>query len=243
MILFKAILFFIVLISPLNANTIYNLIKIPNLEVYKIDTKNGLRYLYATKPFMLGVNHKKNINCYNSDKKTLDEKYKIVKKNLDRYSLSFLKTINLRYIVLCENLSIAEINTAGIPNNITRTLIIDIKFNENFFERAIHHEVFHMINDSYKELFNKVEWKTFNKKDFKYSECSTCNNSWNLELYNKIDGFLTEYSKSTASEDMAEIFSHLMFYRNKTYTNAPIIEKKVQFIKNSILKIDDTFAF
>ena len=243
MILFRAILLFFVLINPLNANTIYNLIKIPNLEIYKIDTKNGLRYLYATNPFMLGINHKKNINCYNSDKKTLDEKYKIVKKNLDRYSLNFLKTINLKYIVLCENLSIAEINTAGIPNNITRTLILDIKFNENFFERAIHHEVFHMINDSYKELFNKVEWKIFNKKDFKYSECSTCNNSWNLELYNKTDGFLTEYSKSTASEDMAEIFSHLMFYINKVYTNDPIIKKKVQFIKNNISKIDGTFAF
>jgi len=242
-IVFRAILFFIVLTSPLNANTIYNLIKIPNLEVYKIDTKNGLRYLYATKPFMLGVNHKKNINCHNSDKKTLDEKYKIVKKNLDRYSLSFLKTINLKYIVLCENLSIAEINTAGIPNNITRTLILDIKFNENFFERAIHHEVFHMINDSYKELFNKVEWKTFNKKDFKYSECSTCNNSWNLGLYNKTDGFLTEYSKSTASEDMAEIFSHLFFYKDKIYSKDSIIEQKIQFIKINILKIDDAFNF
>ena len=124
--MFKAILIFIFFITPLKANTIYNLIKIPNLEIYNIDTKNGLRYLYATKPFMLGVNHKKNINCYNSDKKTLDKKYKIVKKNLDKYSLSFLKTINLKYIVLCENLSIAGINTAGIPNNKTRTLIVNI---------------------------------------------------------------------------------------------------------------------
>ena len=157
MILFRAILLFIVLISPLNANTIYNLIKIPNLEVYKIDTKNGLRYLYATKPFRLGLNVQKNINCLNSDKRTLDEKYKIVKKNLDRYSLSFLKKVNLKYIVLCENLSIAEINTAGIPNNITRTLILDIKFNEVYFERAIHHEVFHIIKDNYKDLFNEAE--------------------------------------------------------------------------------------
>tara|TARA_B110000116_G_scaffold234720_1_gene219381 strand:- start:284 stop:577 length:294 start_codon:yes stop_codon:yes gene_type:complete len=97
MILFRAILLFFVLITPLKANTIYNLIKIPNLEIYKIDTKNGLRYLYATKPFRLGINVKKNINCFDSDKKTLDEKYKIIKKNLDRYSLSFLKKINLKY--------------------------------------------------------------------------------------------------------------------------------------------------
>ena len=64
-----------------------------------------------------------------------------------------------------------------------------------------------------------------------------------LNLYNKTDGFFTEYSKSTASEDMAEIFSHLMFYKNKIYINDPIIKKKIKFIKSNILKIDNTFAF
>ena len=243
MILFRAILLFFILITPLKANTIYNLIKIPNLEVYNIDSKNGLRYLYATKPFKLGINVKKNINCYNSDKKTLDEKYRIIKKNLDRYSLRFLNKINLRYIVLCENLSIAGINTAGIPNNITRTLIVDIKFNKNYFERAIHHELFHIINDNYKELFNGNIWKNLNKKNFEYSMCSTCSNNWNLELLNNKSGFFTEYAKSTASEDMAEVFSHLMFYRNKVYSNDPIIEKKILFIKKNVLKIDNAFKF
>ena len=243
MILFRAIFLFFIFISPLKANTIYNLIKIPNLEIYNIDTKNGLRYLYATKPFRLGINVKKNINCYNSDKKTLDKKYKIIKKNLDRYSLSFLKKINLKYIVLCENLSITGINTAGIPNNKTRTLIIDIKFNENYFERAIHHELFHIVNDSYKELFNKNVWKNLNKKDFKYSKCSTCNNNWNLGQLKDGSGFFTEYAKSTASEDMAEVFSHLIFYQDEINTKDPIIKKKILFIRDNILKIDDTFNF
>ena len=243
MIIFRVILFFFIFITPLKANTIYDLIKIPNLEIYKINTKNGLRYLNATKPFRLGVNVKKNINCSNSDKKTLDEKYKIIKKNLDRYSLIFLKKINLKYVVLCENLSIAEINTAGIPNNITRTLILDIKFNEKHFERAIHHELFHMINDSYKELFNENIWKDLNQKSFEYGECSTCNNNWNLDLLDNDSGFFTEYAKSTASEDMAEVFSHLIFYKNKVYSNDPIIEKKILFIKKNVLKIDNTFKF
>ena len=61
MILFRAILFFFIFITPLKSDTIYNLIKIPNLEIYNINTKNGLRYLYATKPFRLGLNIKKNI--------------------------------------------------------------------------------------------------------------------------------------------------------------------------------------
>ena len=243
MILFKAILLFFIFITPLKSNTIYNLIKIPNLEIYKIDTKNRLRYLYATKPFRLGLNVKKDINCSNSNKKTLDKKYKIIKRNLDTYSLNFLKKINLKYIVLCENLSIAEINTAGIPNSKTRTLILDIKFDENHFERAIHHELFHIINDNYKELFNENIWKKFNKRNFEYSKCSTCSDNWDLELLNNKSGFFTEYAKSTASEDMAEVFSHLMFYRNKVYSNDPIIEKKILFIKKNVLKIDNAFKF
>ena len=243
MIIFRVILLFIIFIAPLKANTIYDLIKIPNLEIYKINTENGLKYLYATRPFRLGVNVEKNISCSNSDKKTLDEKYKIIKENLDRYSLIFLRKISLKYIVLCENLSITEINTAGIPNNITRTLILDIKFNEKHFERAIHHELFHMINDSYKELFHENIWKDLNQKSFEYGKCSTCNNKWNLDLLNNNNGFFTEYAKSTSSEDMAEVFSHLIFYQDKINIKDPIIKKKILSIKSIILKIDDSFNF
>ena len=42
MILIRAILLLIFFIAPLKANTIYNLIKIPNLEIYEINTKNKL---------------------------------------------------------------------------------------------------------------------------------------------------------------------------------------------------------
>jgi hypothetical protein len=243
MILFRVILLFLIFITPLMANTIYDLIKIPNLEIYEINTENKLRYLYAVKPFRLGNNVKKNIHCFDSNKKILDKKYKIINKNLNRYSSNFLKEIGLKYIVLCEDLSITKINTAGIPNSITRTLILDIKFNEAYFERAIHHEVFHIIKDNYKDLFNEAEWKNFNKKKFEYSECSTCNDKWNLDTYNKTEGFLTEYSKSTASEDMAEVFSHLMFYQGKIYNDDLIIKKKIRFIKENISMIDSSFEF
>jgi len=238
--LFRVILLVFILILPAKANTIYQLIKIPNLEIYELNTPNKLKYFYASEPFRLGV--KKNIACFNSDKKTLDQKYQIINKNLNRYSFRFLKKINLKYIVLCENLSISEINTAGIPDNIMKTLILDIKFNENYFERIIHHEVFHIINDSYKSLFNKEEWIKLNNKDFKYAECSTCSKRLGLDTYINTEGFLTEYSMSTASEDMAEVFSHLILKINKSKVD-PILQKKIMFIRNNILKIDNNFKF
>ena len=238
--LFLLILLSFTFVLPVRANTIYNLIKIPNLEIYELNTSNKLKYFYASKPFRLGV--KKNIVCFNSEKKDLDKKYKIIKKNLSKYSANFLKKINLKYVVLCENLSISEINTAGIPDNIMKTLILDIKFDKNYFERVIHHEVFHIINDSFNDLFNEVEWKSFNDKNFSYAECSTCSKRLGLNTYNNTNGFLTEYSQSTASEDMAEVFSHLMFKIIRS-ENDVILQKKEKFIKKGLLKIDNNFNF
>ncbi|MDC0216333.1 putative zinc-binding metallopeptidase, partial [Candidatus Pelagibacter sp.] len=226
--LFRVILLFFIFIAPLKANTIYNLIRIPNLEVYEINTKNKLKYFYASRPFHLGV--EKNIKCSNADKKIINEKYKIIHKNLSKYNFHFLKKINLKYIVLCENLSISNVYTAGIPDNVMKTLILDIKFNQKYFERVIHHEVFHIINDSFKENFNESEWIKFNSKEFKYAKCSSCTDKWGLKTYKKTNGFLTEYSKSTASEDMAEVFSHLILKINKG-ENDPILKKKELFIK------------
>ena len=220
------------------ADTIYNLIKIPNLEIYDLNTSNKLRYLYAKQPFTIGVD--KNINCYNSEKKVLDEKYKIIKENLDRYDQKFLKKINLKYIVLCEDLSISKINTAGIPDNIMKTLILDVKFDESYFERVIHHEVFHIINDSYKEIFDEEIWTNFNVEEFKYAKCSTCTDKLGLDTYSNTNGFFTEYSKSTASEDMAEVFSHLMIGSDLKNID-PILKQKIQFIKTNLLKIDQNF--
>jgi len=236
--LIRLILLSLFVFTQAQADTIYNLIKIPNLEIYKINETNKLRYLYAKRPFTIGVNN--NINCFSSEKKVLDEKFKIIQKNLNRYNQKFLKRINLKYIVLCEDLSISNINTAGIPDNIMKTLILDIKFNEKYFERVIHHEVFHIINDSFKEIFDEKVWSNFNVKNFKYAECSTCTDKIGLETYKKTKGFFTEYSRSTASEDMAEVFSHLMIGSSSDNSD-PILEKKIKFIKKNLIKIDKNF--
>ena len=236
--LIRLIILFFFIFTQSQADTIYNLIKIPNLEIYEINSTNKLRYLYAKQPFTIGVDN--NINCYNSEKKVLDEKYKIIKENLDRYNQKFLKKINLKYIVLCEDLSISKINTAGIPDNKMKTLILDVKFNESYFERVIHHEVFHIINDSYKEIFDEEIWTNYNNEEFKYAECSTCTDKLGLDTYLNTKGFFTEYSQSTASEDMAEVFSHLMIGSDLKNID-PVLKKKIKFIKTNLLKIDQSF--
>ena len=227
-------------INSLKADEIFNLLKIPNLDVYKLNNLNGLKYLNAKKNFNIGF--KNNIRCNKANKKNLDKKFNLISKNLSIYGKDFLNKINLRFIVLCENLYISEINTAGIPDHKKRTLILVINFNKKYFERVIHHEVFHMIHNSFENIFNEEIWSNFNDKLFEYAECSTCSDRLGLDLYDKTNGFLTEYSKSIASEDMAEVFSFLITDKIKIKNIAnkdSILFNKIEFIKNGIKKIEN----
>ena len=47
--------------SYVNADAIYNLIKIPNLEVHKVDDVNGIKYLVSKRGFVIGDTN--NIKC------------------------------------------------------------------------------------------------------------------------------------------------------------------------------------
>ena len=89
--LIRLIILSLFIFTQTQADTIYNLIKIPHLEIYDIKTPNKLRYLYAKQPFTIGVDN--NINCYDSKKEVLDQKYKIIQKNLNKYNQKFLKKI------------------------------------------------------------------------------------------------------------------------------------------------------
>jgi len=225
-------------INSLKADEIFNLVKIPNLEVYKLNNSNGLKYLNAKRNIIIGFEN--NIRCNKSNKKNLDKKFSLISKNLSIYDDDFLNRINLRFIVLCENLYVSEINTGGIPDHKKRTLILDINFNKKYFERVIHHEVFHIIHNNFKDIFDEGIWLDFNDKTFKYAECSTCSNRLGLDLYDQTNGFLTEYSKSIASEDMAEVFSFLMTDKTKILNIAKkdsILLNKIEYIKKGIDKI------
>ena len=237
------ILFILLLIFQFNllkADEINYLLKIPNLKTFSLNNKNGLKYLTAKKNFKIGV--QSNISCNKLGEKNLENKFSLIKRNLDIYDYEFLKKINLRFIVLCQNLYISKINTAGIPDLNKRTLILDLEFNEKHFQRVIHHEVFHLIHDSFPEIINEEAWSNLNKKGFKYADCSTCTDKLGLDIYKNTDGFLTEYSKTIPSEDMAEVYSFLIT-DNKNLEKIkkidPIIFKKAEFIESKIKKINN----
>ena len=80
----------------------------------------------------------------------------------------------------------------------------------------------------------------------KYGKCSTCTNKLGLSFLKEHKGFVTEYSMSTPSEDMAEVFSFLVYDKKKVdekLINDAILKNKTSFIKNNILKISNNFSF
>ena len=76
-------------INSLKADEIFNLLKIPNLDVYKLNNSNGLKYLNAKKNFKIGFEN--NIRCNKANKNNLDKKFNLIFKNLSIYRKDFLE--------------------------------------------------------------------------------------------------------------------------------------------------------
>ena len=166
------------------ADTIYYLLRIPNLEMVNFENNNQIKTFKAKKYFNVGIKNN-NVECYNPNNQLIKEKQNLIRENIDLYSNFFLNKINLRFLVLCKDLEVASIPALGIPNHSLKTIIINIDTDNYKLSRTIHHEIFHIINDQYIELFDYEEWKKFNSEDFRYQSCSTCTDKFGMKLLKK----------------------------------------------------------
>ena len=149
--------------------------------------------------------------------------------------------IKLKYVVFCDNLKVSEISAHGFANPEMKTIILNTSSDKRIFKRILHHEIFHFIHHNHKKIFNEKEWNSLNKSNFLYSNCNSCENSTSLKILKLTNGFFTDYSKYSLSEDMAETFSVIMTENikiKKKLENDQILRKKVNFIKKNVLKID-----
>ena len=231
------LLFFIIFQSK--ADQIYELIKIPNLKIYQIDKENNLRYLTPKKDFITnsGIN---NVSCKKSNNYSIKKKYIKTKNELNIFKKKFFKKIKLRYIVLCEELKVGEINALGFANPEMKTILLNINTNDNDFERVIHHEVFHIIENNYKKFFPDTDWVKLNNPNFYYSGSSTNPEVYGLAKLSNTNGFFSEYAKYSISEDMAETFSFINSrekYVSEVINLDKILNKKVIFIKEGMSNI------
>ena len=241
--------FYIILLLLLSfvakADQIFELIKIPNLTLHKLESKNSLAYLKPTKDFFVGSSFK-NVTCKKNIPQNFNEKYLEAQKGFESYNDDFFRKINLKYIVLCGDLKIAGIPALGFANPEMKTLILNTNSNNLNFIRVLHHEVFHIIEHNFNKYFFNISWSDLNSKEFKYSACSTCSNNYSLKKIYNSKGFVSEYAKSTISEDMAETFSFMMSDNNlilDMISKDEILNKKVRTIKNIVKKLDVKHQF
>ena len=79
--------------SSLNANEIFNLIKIPNLEVFNLDSENKIKYLSLKKSFTIGTT--KNITCDKANESNLKKKYEVLFRKNTLYAQFFYKLYSI----------------------------------------------------------------------------------------------------------------------------------------------------
>lgn len=112
--------------------------------------------------------------------------------------------------------------------------------NTSKFERAFHHEMFHILeyymSDKKKNLYN--DWANLNPHNFAYESNTSLLNSdyvFNSGVEESNPYFVTRYSKASDKEDRAEIFAELMIATSK-----PIYLKDGQNIKKKAVNIDES---
>ena len=156
------------------------------------------------------------------------------------FKKALFEKIKLKYIVLCEKLKVGEINALGFANPEMETILLNIDTNDDDFERVIHHEIFHIIENNYKKFFPDTVWAKFNNPNFYYSGSLKNLEAYSLAKLNNTNGFFSEYAKYSISEDMAETFSFINSrekYVSEVINLDKILNKKVIFIKEGMSNI------
>ena len=112
----RLLLISFILITHAESDTIYSLIGIRNLEILKKNGKENIVYLKANGSFQAGLKEN-NVTCFAAKDESFRQKFALIEEGINGYNSNFFKKINLRYIVLCEDLTVAGINAAGIANS------------------------------------------------------------------------------------------------------------------------------
>ena len=134
---------------------------------------------------------------------------------LSRYPAPVIKKTKLKRIVLCKNLSVGLQPRAGIAILDEHTLCLDVAAcarNERHGRLAMHHEIFHLIDQADDGSLDDPEWRRLNPSDFHYRKGSTGVSDDPTVLFSRSapDGFVSKYATVDEDEDKAETFAHLM---------------------------------
>jgi hypothetical protein len=168
----------------------------------------------------------------------------IIENFLKKYPAGFIQN-ELKNIVL--TLSMYDVassgDAAGTYEATSKTIFLSNAGDDDvYLEGVLHHEMGHLLLDSYEKMFDTEKWISYNHADFDYIHTGFGNvnswfeyNSWYLEK-----GFLNKYCTRFLSEDFAE-FTKMYFTNNEKLIQItetyPRIKGKYEVFEEFIEKV------
>ena len=233
--------------QSLKKNKYYN-------RLAKFDKKNNLLFSLENKIdskivdeykkiiFLKNTNtfNQKNFEC-EKNVTPFKELIYLIKKEIDVYPIEFINNSALKFIMICEELTLNESKVVGVaPGHydqspgvfyISANQLRDVKNNprvQSMLRHVFHHEFYHIIDSQLTNVIIDNQWEKINKN--KYSDTEI---SGDLNLDNSINGFITQYARNNQSEDKAELFA--MLITKNSEVKKLLNEDKVLFDKAKLL--------
>ena len=142
----------------------------------------------------------------------------LLKKEIDIYPIEFINNSGLKFIMICEELTLEGNKVAGIaPGHydqspgvfyISANKLKEVRNDprvKSLLRHVFHHEFYHIIDSQLTNVIIDNQWEKINKIEY-----SSVNISGDLNLDNSINGFVTQYARNNQNEDKAELFAMLI---------------------------------
>ena len=168
----------------------------------------------------------------------------IIESFLSKYPAYFIQN-ELKNIVLSH--SVYNVNStrniAGNYEETSKTLFLSNTGDDDvFLEGVLHHEMGHLLLDSYESIFNTEKWMSYNLPEYDYVRggFGSINSLFEINSYYLEKGFLNKYSTRSLDEDFAEFFK-MHFNNNEMLVqiakNYPRIQSKYDVMLDFIDKL------
>jgi len=206
----------------------------------KIDSKKVDEYKKII--FLKNINtfNKKNFEC-EKNVTPFKQLIYLIKKEIDVYPIEFINNSGLKFIMICEVLTLNESKVVGVaPGHydqspgvfyISAKLLKDGRNNprvKSMLKHVFHHEFYHIIDSQLTNVIIDNQWEKINKN--KYSKVEI---SGDLNLDSSINGFITQYARNNQNEDKAELFA--MLITKNSEVKKLLNKDKVLFDKTKLL--------
>ena len=165
----------------------------------------------------------------------------LLKKEIDVYPIEFINNSGLKFIMICDKLTLGDNEVAGLaPGHydqspgvfyISSNILKDVKNNprtKSMLKHVFHHEFYHIIDSQLTNVIIDNQWEKINKNNYSNVEISG-----DLNLDNSTNGFVTQYAKNNQNEDKAELFA--MLITKNSYVKKLLNKDKVLFNKTKLL--------